>query len=74
MGESVSVQGGSHLAVKVEGVLVHDARPGIFRKAAEIVITLISQLQARQHNQTDSKVLEKSFGPTMKIRFIIFIF
>lgn len=56
VGESVSVQGGSHLAVKVEGVLVHDARPGIFRTASEIVITLVSQLQTRQHNQTDNKV------------------
>lgn len=55
-GESIAVQGGSQLAVKVEGVLVHGSRPGIFRKAADIVVTLVSQLQARQHNQTENKV------------------
>ncbi|KAJ9584574.1 hypothetical protein L9F63_021084, partial [Diploptera punctata] len=57
VGESISVQSGSHLAVKVEGVIQHGKRPGLFRHVSGVVVTVSSQLQARSsHNNHDSKI------------------
>ncbi|KAK7874523.1 hypothetical protein R5R35_001604 [Gryllus longicercus] len=56
LGEAISVQSGSQLAVKVEGVIQHGKRPGLFRKVNGVVITVTSQLQSRQtHNNHDPK-------------------
>ncbi|CAG9865045.1 unnamed protein product [Phyllotreta striolata] len=61
LGELISVQSGSQLAVKVEGVIQHGARPGLFRKIKEVVITVTSQLQSNPKNKEviDSKILEQ---------------
>jgi hypothetical protein len=57
LGESISVQSGSQLAVKVEGVIQHGKRPGLFRRVSGVVVTVSSQLQARSaHTNHDSKV------------------
>ncbi|CAH2016132.1 unnamed protein product, partial [Acanthoscelides obtectus] len=45
LGEFISVQAGSQLAVKVEGVVQHGTQPGLFRKIKEVVVTVTSQLQ-----------------------------
>lgn len=45
MGEFISVQAGSQLAVKVEGVIQHGSKPGLFRKIEEVVVTVTSQFQ-----------------------------
>lgn len=57
LGESISVQSGSQLAVKVEGVIQHGKRPGLFRHVSGVVVTVSSQLQARSaNNNHDTKV------------------
>ncbi|XP_069697826.1 integrator complex subunit 7 [Periplaneta americana] len=57
LGESISVQSGSQLAVKVEGVIQHGKRPGLFRRVSGVVVTVSSQLQARSaHNNHDNKI------------------
>ncbi|PSN35963.1 hypothetical protein C0J52_21536 [Blattella germanica] len=56
LGESISVQSGSQLAVKVEGVIQHGKRPGLFRRVGGVVVTVSSQLQARSHNNHDVKI------------------
>ncbi|XP_067013341.2 integrator complex subunit 7 [Anabrus simplex] len=59
LGESISVQSGSQLAVKVEGVIQHGKRPGLFRKVSGVVVTVSSQLQARlPHNNPDTKAVD----------------
>lgn len=45
LGEFISVQAGSQLAVKVEGVIQHAMKPGRFRRIHNIIITVTSQLQ-----------------------------
>ncbi|VEN42656.1 unnamed protein product, partial [Callosobruchus maculatus] len=61
LGEFISVQAGSQLAVKVEGVVQHGTIPGLFRKIKEVVVTVTSQLQSTQKNKEclDPKVLEQ---------------
>ena len=54
-GEWISVPSGSQLAVKVEGVIQHGARPGLFRSISGVVLTLSSQLTSRVN--PDSKVM-----------------
>lgn len=56
MGEFISVQAGSQLAVKVEGVIQHGRKPGLFRKVKEIVIVVTSQFQ----NNAKAKDAEKN--------------
>lgn len=51
LGEFISVQAGSQLAVKVEGVIQHGIRPGLFRKIKEVVINVTSQLQSNPKNK-----------------------
>ena len=55
-GESISVPSGSQLAVKVEGVILHGQKPGLFRKIHEIVINVSSQLQSKTTAVADVKV------------------
>lgn len=45
LGEFISVQAGSQLAVKVEGVIQHSMKPGRFRRIHNVVVTVTSQLQ-----------------------------
>ncbi|CAH1119366.1 unnamed protein product [Phaedon cochleariae] len=61
LGEFISVQAGSQLAVKVEGVIQHGMKPGIFRKIKEVVISVTSQLQNNPKNKEvlDQKLLEQ---------------
>lgn len=56
LGENISVQGGSQLAVKVEGVIQHGKRPGLFRMVNRVIVSVNSQLQARPNIQLDAKV------------------
>ncbi|KRT83554.1 hypothetical protein AMK59_3241, partial [Oryctes borbonicus] len=51
MGEFISVQSGSQLAVKVEGVIQHGHKPGLFRKVEGVIVTVTSQLQANSKNK-----------------------
>lgn len=46
MGEFISVQANSQLAVKVEGVIQHGMKAGLFRKIKEVVVTVTSQMQS----------------------------
>ncbi|GFG33765.1 hypothetical protein Cfor_05491 [Coptotermes formosanus] len=58
LGESITVQSGSQLAVKVEGVIQHGKRPGLFRRVSGVVVTVSSQLQARSaHSNHDTKTV-----------------
>ncbi|KAF7282000.1 hypothetical protein GWI33_003665 [Rhynchophorus ferrugineus] len=61
MGEFISVQAGSQLAVKVEGVIQHGMKPGLFRKIEQVVITVTSQLQSgvKSKDLIDPKLLEQ---------------
>ncbi|KAJ8960602.1 hypothetical protein NQ318_013893 [Aromia moschata] len=61
LGEFISVQAGSQLAVKVEGVIQHGMRPGLFRRIGEVVIAVTSQLQSNPKNKEalDAKLLEQ---------------
>ncbi|GLG96261.1 Integrator complex subunit 7 [Gryllus bimaculatus] len=43
LGEAISVQSGSQLAVKVEGVIQHGKRPGLFRKNVNDVGSVLTQ-------------------------------
>lgn len=57
MGEFISVQAGSQLAVKVEGVIQHGMKAGLFRKIEQVVINVTSQLQsATKNKEVDPKV------------------
>lgn len=47
LGESVSVPHGSQLAVKVEGVVQHGGKPGLFRSVKEVIVTVTSVPQTR---------------------------
>lgn len=57
MGECISVQSGSQLAVKVEGVIQHGQRPGLFRRVEGVIVSVNSQLQVNNKNKDiDTKV------------------
>lgn len=57
LGEFISVQSGSHLAVKVEGVIQHGQKPGLFRRVEGVIVTVVSQLQGNaKAKEIDSKV------------------
>lgn len=59
LGEFISVQAGSQLAVKVEGVIQHGLKPAFFRKVEGIVITVVSQLQGNaKGKEVDAKNVE----------------
>ncbi|KAK5650389.1 hypothetical protein RI129_001418 [Pyrocoelia pectoralis] len=51
LGEFISVQSGSQLAVKVEGIVQHGHRPGLFRHVKGILVTVTSQLQLNNKNK-----------------------
>ncbi|KAB0802821.1 hypothetical protein PPYR_05007 [Photinus pyralis] len=51
LGEFISVQSGSQLAVKVEGIVQHGQRPGLFRQVKGILVTVTSQLQLNNKNK-----------------------
>ncbi|ERL84782.1 hypothetical protein D910_02207 [Dendroctonus ponderosae] len=58
MGEFISVQSGSQLAVKVEGVIQHGLKAGLFRNIEQVVISVTSQLQSAAKNKDiDPKVV-----------------
>lgn len=59
-GEYLTVQAGSQLAVKVEGVIQHGSQPGRFRSVSGVVLNLSSQLTSRS-NAADSKVCIKHY-------------
>ncbi|XP_060527172.1 integrator complex subunit 7 isoform X1 [Cylas formicarius] len=61
LGEFISVQAGSQLAVKVEGVIQHGMKAGLFRRIQEVVIAVTSQLQSGSKNKEaiDAKALEQ---------------
>ncbi|KAF5295112.1 hypothetical protein FQA39_LY13263 [Lamprigera yunnana] len=51
LGEFISVQSGSQLAVKVEGIVQHGQRPGLFRQINGILVSVTSQLQLNNKNK-----------------------
>lgn len=57
LGEVISVQTGSQLTVKVEGVIQHGQRPGLFRTVEGVIVTVNSQLQNtnRSNKENDQK-------------------
>jgi integrator complex subunit 7 len=55
-GEWVPVTSGSQLAVKVEGVIQHGTKPGLFRSVEKVTVTLTTQPNSR--NNTNEKVLK----------------
>jgi len=75
LGESISVQSGSQLAVKVEGVIQHGKRPGLFRCVSGVVVTVSSQLQARStHNNHDTKVkIRNTVGKGFCCLYILYV-
>ncbi|XP_022912913.1 integrator complex subunit 7 [Onthophagus taurus] len=56
MGEFISIQFGSQLAVKVEGVVQHAQKPGLFRKVDGVVVSISTQLQTNTKNKDSSNV------------------
>ncbi|KAJ3665781.1 hypothetical protein Zmor_001256 [Zophobas morio] len=61
MGEFISVQANSQLAVKVEGVIQHGMKPGLFRKIEEVMVTVTSQIQNNSKSKdVDNKNTEQS--------------
>ncbi|CAA9993033.1 unnamed protein product [Nesidiocoris tenuis] len=46
-GEWITVTSGSQLAVKVEGVIQHGAKPGLFRSVEKVIVTLNTQPTAK---------------------------
>lgn len=70
LGEFISVQSGSQLAVKVEGVLQHGQRPGIYRKVEGVTVTVTSQLQLNNK----SKEIETKVYYYLLCFFFIFLF
>ncbi|KAK9871145.1 hypothetical protein WA026_011427 [Henosepilachna vigintioctopunctata] len=68
MGEFISVQAGSQLAVKVEGVIQHGLKPGLFRKIKEVVVTVTSQFQNNPKGKdVETKNLETSLVLTQTV-------
>lgn len=55
-GEPISVPCGTHLGLRLEGVLVHGPKPGLFRQVKNLIIQFHVQLQDR-HKSLDFKVL-----------------
>ena len=54
-GEPISVPCGTHLGLRLEGVLVHGPKPGLFRQVKNLIIQFHVQLQDR-HKSLDFKV------------------
>lgn len=54
LGENVTVPHGSQLAVKVEGVVQHGGKPGLFRTVEQVIVTVISALQPRVNQEFQS--------------------
>lgn len=46
-GEWITVTSGSQLAVKVEGVIQHGSKPGLFRSVEKVIVTLNTQPTAK---------------------------
>ncbi|XP_044761796.1 integrator complex subunit 7 [Coccinella septempunctata] len=68
MGEFISVQAGSQLAVKVEGVIQHGNKPGLFRRIEEVVVTVTSQFQNNPKGKdAETKNLETSLVLTQTV-------
>ncbi|XP_045470369.1 integrator complex subunit 7 [Harmonia axyridis] len=68
MGEFISVQAGSQLAVKVEGVIQHGSKPGLFRKIKEVVVMVTSQFQNNPKGKdAETKNLETSLVLTQTV-------
>ncbi|KAF8777907.1 Integrator complex subunit 7 like protein [Argiope bruennichi] len=61
-GEPIIIQNTSQLSIKVEGVVQHGSRPGLYRKVDKILITVTSQ-QTRTPQQ-DNKSFPDSFPTT----------
>lgn len=54
-GEWITVISGAQLAVKVEGVIQHGSRPGLFRSVEKVTVSLVTQPTPRAN--TNEKVL-----------------
>ncbi|KAK4882914.1 hypothetical protein RN001_006233 [Aquatica leii] len=69
LGEFISVQCGSQLAVKVEGIVQHGQRPGLFRQVNGILVTVTSQLQMSNKNKDslDMKGVETNLTLTQTV-------
>ncbi|XP_063608036.1 integrator complex subunit 7-like [Penaeus indicus] len=55
-GDPISVQTSSQLAVKVEGVIGHGRRPGLFRSVRSVTLTVNSVIQNRPQHTMDLKI------------------
>ncbi|XP_070576855.1 integrator complex subunit 7-like [Ptychodera flava] len=53
-GEPVPIQNDTHLALKIEGVVQHGNRPGLFRKVKEVCLTVSSVCIARIQKPHDT--------------------
>lgn len=68
LGEFISVQSGSQLTVKVEGVIQHGQRPGLFRKVEGVIVTVVSQLQSNNKTkEIDTKNVETNSTLTQTV-------
>ncbi|XP_064093034.1 integrator complex subunit 7-like [Macrobrachium nipponense] len=54
-GDPISVQTSSQLAIKVEGVIGHGKRPGLFRSVHSVTLTVNSTIQNRPQHTLDVK-------------------
>uniref|UniRef100_A0A6A7FUC8 Integrator complex subunit 7 n=2 Tax=Hirondellea gigas TaxID=1518452 RepID=A0A6A7FUC8_9CRUS len=55
-GDPITIQNSCQLAVKVEGVISHGRRPGLFRSVKSVTLLVNSTLQNRQQHTLDVKV------------------
>ncbi|XP_015928651.1 integrator complex subunit 7 [Parasteatoda tepidariorum] len=62
-GEPIIIQHTSQLSIKVEGVVQHGSRPGLYRKVDKILITVVSQ-QNRPPSQDPKTFPEPNIVPT----------
>ncbi|XP_060588838.1 integrator complex subunit 7-like isoform X2 [Ruditapes philippinarum] len=58
--EPVLVQNDTYLTLKVEGIVQHGTKPGLFRKIHSINIIVTSNVVSRTQTNTDQKVTESS--------------
>ncbi|XP_064622387.1 integrator complex subunit 7-like [Lineus longissimus] len=56
--DPISIQADTHLTLKVEGVIQHGDRPGLFRKIHKVKIEVSSSLQSRSQTAQDVKPIE----------------
>lgn len=59
--EPILIQNSSQLSIKVEGVVQHGSRPGLYRKVDKILITVSSQ-QSRTPQQETKVIFLNIYG------------